>query len=309
MDLLALELAAFSDGGGGQSTGVLILVGWRNDLKALIDAGMNEAADLEWQRIQEYIPNKAITRDQFIAIMNYPTFVWSNVGEDSEDPEAIAYINAYHRPFAAAHGIEFVEVRRTKRDGSAPTLLEHMESSARSIPIPVRMANGAPGNRSCTVDYKIIPVDKLLKKRGATPAKPARIGLGISVDEFTRVRTAEDSTAPFRMRHYPLIELRMRRSDCERIAEAAGFPPPPKSSCWFCPFHKLGVWQRMHDHRPVLFDKSVSLERMLNERRAMLGKDNVWLTPYNMPLDQVVQGHQAGMFDADDMCESGYCHT
>jgi hypothetical protein len=240
--------------------------------------------------------------------IDYRIFVHADVGADSENPATVTYYNEVHHPYAAAHGIQLIEVRRTKRDKSTPTLLQNIEQSKRSLPLPIRMANGAPGNRTCTNDYKIVPVDKWLKSQKATADNPAIVGLGISLDELTRMRTAHDSTASFRLRDYPLITLRLRRDDCVRIIADAGLPPAPKSSCWFCPFHRRKTWQEMHDNEPELFAKSVALEAMLNERRQMLGKDNVWLTAYNMPLDQVIAGHQSGM-DFDDNCESGYCHT
>ena len=58
--------------------------------------------------------------------------------------------------------------------------------ASRSIPIPVRMSNGAPGNRSCTLDYKIALMSKWLKANGATKDNPALVGIGISVDEIER---------------------------------------------------------------------------------------------------------------------------
>jgi hypothetical protein len=299
------QLRAASNGAGGQSTGLLVLAAWRKQLADAIATDRDRHAAEIWNWIAPFVPY--VGRDQFLAIMDYPIFIHADVGEDSEDPEAVAYYNNVHRPYADTHGITLIDVRRTKRDGSQPTLLEHIEGSNRSLPIPVRMANGAPGNRSCTADYKIIPVDKWLKQHGASAKTPACLALGISLDEATRMRTAVDSDNPHRLRDYPLIALRLSRDDCARIVAAAGLPPAPKSACWFCPFHRRKTWQEMHDKRPSLFTKSVGLERMLNARRVPEGRDAVWLTPYNMPLDQVVMTSQADMFD--DNCESGYCHT
>lgn len=210
-------------------------------------------------------------------------------------------------PYAALHGIAMIEVQRVKRDGSTPTLLEHLMTQDKSIDIPVRMTSGAPGNRLCTSRYKIKVIEQWLRSRGATKRRPALVGLGISLDEFQRMRTHEPGTSVQELR-YPLIDLRLNRGDCVRIIQAAGLPVPPKSSCWFCPFHTRKTWQRMHDDEPVLFSQAVALEATLNARRARLGRDPAWLSGALMPLDQAVTANQSEMI-FDDTCESGYCHT
>ena len=40
--------------------------------------------------------------------LNYDEFVFANVGDDSENPETLEYVNRYSKPFAAAHGIRLV---------------------------------------------------------------------------------------------------------------------------------------------------------------------------------------------------------
>ena len=39
---------------------------------------------------------------------------------------------------------------------------------------------------------------------------------------------------------------------------------PPKSACWFCPFHQTARWTDMRRNRPALFDKACDLEDLLN---------------------------------------------
>ena len=90
---------------------------------------------------------------------------------------------------------------------------------------------------------------------------------------------------------------------------SAGLPVPPKSSCWFCPYHKLSVWQEMRQDQPELFWKAVDLEKFINARRASLNLDPVWLTRLLKPLDQATHEYgQNSLFDDTfDACESGYC--
>lgn len=108
-----------------------------------------------------------------------------------------------------------------------------------------------------------------------------------------------------------LIE-RSQRPQLEQ-SNYSRLPLPPKSSCFFCPFHRPGTWQDMRNDEPVLFDKSVQLERTLNDRRAMLGKDKVWLTRFAKPLDEIVpDGVDTFTFlndDQDAQCDNGVCWT
>ena len=238
--------------------------------------------------------------------LDFKTFLFCNVGADSEHPATLAYLEAHAKPYAAANGLDLIELGRVKRDGSSETLYGRLtKAGSRSLPIPVRMSNGAPGTRSCTADFKIKVVAKWLKQHGATKAAPAITGLGISMDEFQRMRT--DSGIAHQTLEYPLIAMRLSVQDCIKIIESAGLPVPPKSACYFCPFHRPAEWTRMRREEPELFQKSVELQRQLNARRVQLGKDPVWLTRFGRPLDVAI-GDQSSLFDMEgDTCESGYC--
>ncbi|MGW0948478.1 phosphoadenosine phosphosulfate reductase [Streptomyces sp. NPDC002623] len=235
----------------------------------------------------------------------------ANVGDDSENPGTLRYVEEYARPFAVEHGIELALLDRRKRDGSTETLMQRLNRpDIRSIDIPVRMANGAPGNRSCTADFKIKVIGKELKRRGATEGSPAVIGIGISVDEIHRANNRK--VEPHEVITYPLLDLGLRRTDCARVIRDAGLPVPPKSSCFFCPFHRPETWHDQRRDEPELFEKSCQLEELLNERRDELGKDHVYLTRFNRPLRQAIPDgvDLLPMFDeADGDCDSGYCFT
>lgn len=247
-------------------------------------------------------------------VINYPTHVFSNVGAKAENPATLAYLDAYAIPYAAAHGIEFVTVERRfvrgERKGQAEDLYDHLtREGSRSLPIPVRMHDtGAPGTRACTDAFKIKVLSRFAKERGATKADPAIVGLGISLDEYERMRL--DSGESLQRLAYPLIDLRLTRDQCAAIITRAGLPVPPKSSCYFCPFHRPSTWARMRVEQPEQFEKAAELETLLNERRAMLGRDPVWLTRFRKPLRDAI-GLQAVMDFGDDgdACESGYCLT
>ncbi|NGO68014.1 phosphoadenosine phosphosulfate reductase [Streptomyces sp. SB3404] len=243
--------------------------------------------------------------------IDFPLFLFANVGDDSENPATLRYVEEYARPFAAEHGIELVTLDRIKHDGTVETLWKRLtRKGSRSLPIPVRMSNGAPGTRSCTADFKIKVIAKELKRRGATAEAPATIGIGISVDEIQRANNRR--TEPHERIVYPLLDLGLRRIDCARVIREAGLPVPPKSSCWFCPFHRPETWHDQRRDEPELFERSCQLEDLLNERRDELGKDHVYLTRFGRPLREAISEgvDLLPMFDeADGLCDSGWCMT
>jgi hypothetical protein len=268
------QLRAFSFGGGVQSTAALVLAA-----QGKID---------------------------------YPIFLFANVGDDSEHPDTLAYVHEVAMPYAKEHGIELVELRkvvsRGPRKGQQETILGRiMRPDSKTQVIPVFLSgSGAPANRGCTHDFKIRVLARWLQKRGATTELPAIVGLGISIDEFQRMRT--DSGIAWQKLDYPLIELRMTRADCAATIRAAGLPVPPKSSCWFCPFHSIATWRRLQNKQPELFNKAVKLEQHMNSFAALRG-GAVYLTRTLKPLDQAVAGTQHEMDFDDDACESGFCMT
>jgi hypothetical protein len=272
------ELSTISYGGGVQSTALLVLAAERK------------------------IP--------------FDTFLMSNVGDDSEHPATLTYVREIAAPYAAANGITLQMLERRRRDGTPETLMGRlMKPGSRSLPIPVRMSNGAPGNRSCTADFKIRVVGRWLKAHGATAAHPATVGIGISLDEIQRANTRTKDE--WERVVYPLIGigidtgLKMRRQDCDQLIRRAGLPVPPKSSCFFCPFHKPAAWSDLHRDRPDLFDRAVELEDTLNERRTTLGKDPVFLTRFGIPLRDAIDTDQEllPLAGADGACDSGWCFT
>lgn len=241
--------------------------------------------------------------------IDFKTFLFCNVGDDSEHPATLAYVHEVAMPYAQANGIELVELHRVKRTGESETLYQRLtRDGIRSIDIPVRMANGAPGNRNCTADFKIKVVDRWLREHGAKE-EGAEVAIGISLDEFQRMKPNMDKSTPWKENRFPLIDLRMSRQDCMSVIVKAGLSVPPKSSCWYCPFHSISKWQEMRTNEPDLFQRSVDLEKIINERRAILGKDNVWLSSKLKPLDKATtELEQQSLFE-DEGCDSGYCWT
>lgn len=260
-------------------------------------------------------------------VIDYPIHIFANVGNNAEDPATIDYINDYIKPYAESNGIQWVEVCK-KRDGKVVDLYDFAMAAERSIPIPVRMSrSGAPGSRTCTQDWKIVPISNWVKaqipmdvikkanragrlvnkiglvlteeesKLAAFKAKeavhnaefPIILAKGISTDEAHRART--NSGFHFYRSAYPLIDLNLSRIDCIELVKKAGLPEPPKSSCWFCPFKTFDRWQTMRREKPQLFSKAVAMEKTLSDRAESLGRSKTYFTSRgttrSAPLDEV----------------------
>ena len=245
--------------------------------------------------------------------INFDVALFANVGDDSEHPGTLTWVREVMVPYANERGFPIHELDRIKRDGTHETLMGRLtREGSRSLPIPIRMSNGAPGSRSCTADFKIAVVGKWLKKNGATKDDPAIVAIGISTDEIHRV--GNKKVMPYEQPVYPLIDLGWDRTRCAQYIQEVMGAVPPKSSCFFCPFHRPQTWAEMRRDEPELFQKSAELEDLLNERRTMRGKDPVWLTRFNMPLREAIGEAQdmLPLFVAgpdNDTCDEGYCWT
>ena len=271
-----MDVRVFSFGGGVQSTAVMVL----------------QAAG----KLQQL----------------YDFFVFPNVGADSESPLTLAYINEVVRPFALKNGLTFVETSleraRGTLSGKQETLLEYVKRRGASVPIPVRMSNGASGNRTCVNEFKVRVIDRWIRDKGYASAV---IGLGISVDEVSRMRDTFErfENGLLKRREYPLIDLRLRRADCQKLVVGAGLPLAPKSSCWFCPFHNRAYWVQLRASQPELFQRAVQLEEEINRARAAAGRDSVFLHSSCKPLADAVADQRPLLWSDDDFCEAGYCLT
>lgn len=244
--------------------------------------------------------------------IDFPLFLFANVGDDSEHPETLRYVREVAMPYAEAKGIELLELHRVRRGGETQTLMERIEGSQKSVLIPVRMGpDAAPGNRTCTADFKIKVVEKELRRRGATKEKRAVVGIGISLDEWRRAGTAEDPRSPYQLREYPLIGLKVTRDRAIQIIREEGLPVPERSACFFCPFHTGHEWMRLAREHPALFERACRLEEEMHERGKAHGRGEFYFTRHGDFLRNVYNGNQDVLFedDRDATCDTGHCMT
>jgi len=187
----------------------------------------------------------------------------------------------------------------------------------RMIPTFGKMPSGevvAAMGRTCTADYKIAPIYKLMREkcgihRGQNDATVTQ-WVGISLDEIQRMKHPPKKWLQNR---WPLIEQKMTRGACLEWMGKNGYPQPPRSACVYCPFHSDTEWRRLRDNEPREFEKAIAFDSLL--RRAYKQHDDttimeVYLHRSCKPLSEVDfdndqdRGQQVWDFNAecDGMC-------
>jgi hypothetical protein len=154
------------------------------------------------------------------------------------------------------------------------------------------LTNGRPGilRRQCTSNWKIEPIHKAARSHlGYKPRqvikKKARALIGISVEEAQRMKPSSERWID---NAYPLVDARLRRSDCLTIIGNAELPTPERSACYFCPFHSKVEWKRMRDRHPEEFKKAVDYDAAIRHSTRAGSDRPVFLHSSLVPLDQVL---------------------
>lgn len=250
-------------------------------------------------------------------IKPFDVYVFANTGHDSENPRTLEYRHKYIIPLYEKHGIRYEEVATTRKKN---TVLSAIEADNKSIPIPAFFADKkkgkpTPAKRACTVDYKIIPIDRWIRAQGY---KYVTVGLGFTLEEGHRTRLGAGSFVDYdgdrklgfwKNTIYPLIyPLGFNRLDCHAIIARHGLPSVPKSSCVFCPnFSKLEN-QELKKTDVELWKIRVETEQKILQKRADAGHAPMYLTPTLKPLDEAVSDQQTDFFDLLE-CQDTSCNT
>ena len=194
------------------------------------------------------------------------------------------------REWLGAHGLplDVVTAGSLEKD-----VLEGVGQSHASIPAFIRNADGSRGimRRFCTYDYKLTPILKRVRERcGLKPGQKAkgvltvRAMLGISYDEAHRMK---DAMEPWITNTYPLVDARLTVHDCKRIIADAGLPEPPRSSCYFCPYHSQKYWLGLKRDHPADFAKAEAFDaRIRTTQPGLVGE--AFLHSALVPLGEAV---------------------
>lgn len=187
-------------------------------------------------------------------------------------------------------------IRNSKKTG-----LDYMQLR---IPAFTLNAKGEKGTlwRQCTSFWKI---EMIRKEVAQYKAEGVTMWKGISTDEAHRQK---DSDKKWIQHYYPLIEMGMSRQDCLDWMEAKGYPQPPRSACYFCPYHSDAEWIRLKRDEPDDFQRAIEFERAMQSQMAKM--DSMDSVPYlhseRKPLDQINFRHedQPNMFgnECEGMC-------
>lgn len=180
----------------------------------------------------------------------------------------------------------------THKDGLLADIVNGVNGErSSSPPFYTKSENGemAIVLRKCTRDFKIRPLMKKQKElagltRKRLPKSPVVSSwIGISLDEIQRMKMSREKWCENR---FPLIEKRMSRHDCMMWMEKRGYKMPPRSACWFCPYHSNHEWRRLKNEEPEEFEKAVALDKMIRPNFGGL-KQQVYLHKSGLPLDEV----------------------
>lgn len=145
-----------------------------------------------------------------------------------------------------------------------------------NIPAFILQPDGQKGimQRHCTVDFKITPIKREIRRLAGSGWRRANITqwIGISYDEVERMKPSRVSY----IKHiWPLIDKKMTRNDCLKWMLEHGYPKPPRSACYFCPFHSSGEWDALSDE-----NKAKSAEYEVRLQASIKRVDKMSGVPY-----------------------------
>lgn len=201
-----------------------------------------------------------------------------------------AYLDRYTRPALREAGVTLETIKAT--DWGADIAV--FESGQPIIPA-FTTQSGEPSKLStyCSGSWKRDTQARYFRSLGV---KQADQWIGFSLEEQRRLRP--DRRQWLRMQ-YPLIELRMNRASCISLVESAGWPPPPRSSCWMCPNKSDREWIDLRDNWPADFAEACRLDERIREQ-----DPHAWLHKQCIPLAQVKLEDRDALFTG---CASGMC--
>jgi len=148
--------------------------------------------------------------------------------------------------------------------------------------IPAFTFNGKTNGqlrRQCTGSWKIEPMRRWLQAN--RNGDQVEQWIGISTDEFQRIRTSD---VKYITNRYPLIEMRMSRRDCVRWLVRQGLDVPPKSACVFCPYHNWREWHEIYVSGNGDWEKAIGVDKAIRKARPPF---DLFVHLARIPLEQV----------------------
>lgn len=176
--------------------------------------------------------------------------IFSDTG--GEKPHTYKYIKLFNQ-WLIDHGMPEITIVKATQPSKVMGLYD-MCVKHKTLP------SIAYGFKSCSVQFKIEPVDKHLKDNYPDNWKKGSITklIGYDADEHQR---AKESPKDNYKNEFPLIEQDIGRDDCIEIIKSAGLPLPGKSACFFCPSSKPHEIRQLSREYPELAEKAIFMEK------------------------------------------------
>ena len=144
-----------------------------------------------------------------------------------------------------------------------------------SIPCYTHSGQGREGmvRRQCTSEYKIIVIERTIRRKILGLAKGQRIPrevevhqyYGISIEEARRSRSilARMSKRRGWFAHFPLIDQLMSREKCREYLASEVPHPVERSACVFCPYRSDREWSPLKKTNPEGWDRAITVDNAL----------------------------------------------
>lgn len=207
------------------------------------------------------------------------------------------------------------------------------ETASRVSMIPVwfmgKNGKRQPLNRQCTSDWKIEVVASAIRSdlnKSRLKRNEVRVWQGITTDEIGRAKRRPLFSDNFRVNHYPFIAQYANitypthnwesysRNKIIELFQKLGIKVPPKSSCFFCPYHDIMYWYDIYINEPDNWELACKLDdsiRNYNTQSGILEAGPFYLYEGLIPLreidfDKEIAKLKTGQFELSD-CNSGFC--
>ena len=213
-------------------------------------------------------------------------------------------------PWLEEHGIPVVTVQASEK----MLATAEWEKYPEGLGIPaysIELKTGSEGQirRECTADWKIMPLRRFARSIiGKTSPECVEMWMGISLDEWQRMRTAD---VKYIKNVYPLVDRRRSRAYCIAWLEQHGLDVPPKSACTFCPFHNKDHWKRLKQAGGADWEEAVAVDGLIRNLGRGRGTEfQNFVHPSRIPLEEAVripEDYGAKQMEMDMPCDSGHC--
>lgn len=168
------------------------------------------------------------------------------------------YVSTVIIPRVATVGLE-LRILRTADYGGDTSLIN--KQGCVTIPAHRKNPDGSVSKLRtwCNGNWKVKVVMRWARSIGIERMEN---WVGMAADEQRRVKP---SPRKWRVNRYPLVEAGLTRADCLYKLGTAGWPKPPRTSCFFCPNQADGGWLQMFRSEPDEFEKACKVEAMIQE--------------------------------------------